>query len=158
MASVVPPPIEPGAPRAGVTGRGCARSALIGCGAVAAVIAIAMISFVIYIRRHPERMTDALMNQVYSNFAPDVTPQEREDLRAGYSAYREKLVRGTASRQSLQDLRSVMMSGGFTSTVTRDQVRSMTEIFRTGARRDAPTGTSPASRSPAASPSPATTP
>jgi hypothetical protein len=158
MASVAPPPIEPGDPRPGVTGRGCARSALIGCGAVALVIAVAMISFLIYIRRHPERMTDALMRQVESNFASDVTPQEKEDLRAAYSSYRETLVRGTASRQSLQDLRSVMMSGGFGRAVTRDQVRNMTEIFRTGARRDAPTGTSPMSRSPGAIPSPATTP
>ena len=157
MASVAPPPIEPGGPRPGASGRGCARQALVGCGAVALVVAVGLISFLIYLRRHPERMTDAVMNQVQSNFAPDVTAQDKEDLRAAYAAFRPKLVNGTASRQSLQDLRSILMSGGFGSSVSREQVRQLIEIFRTGTRRDAPTGTSPGSLS-TTIPAPARTP
>ena len=156
MASVAPPPIEPGGPRSR-SGRGCARQALVGCGAVALVVAVCLISLLIYLRRHPERMTDAVMNQVQSNFGSDVTAQDKEDLRAAYSAFRPKLVSGTASRQSLQDLRSILMSGGFGSSVSREQVRQLIEIFRTGTRRDAPTGTSPGSLS-ATTPAPARTP
>lgn len=158
MSTVAPPPIEPGAPGRASGRRGCARQALVGCGALALVVAVALISILVYLRRHPERMTDVLMRQVESGFAADVTAQEKEDLRASYSRFRESLVRGTANRQSLQDIRSVLLSRGMGSTVSRDQVHALTEIFRNGARPDAPTGSSPPPASPGETPAAIRTP
>ncbi len=135
MSTVPPPPIEPGSPRP-ASARGCARNALLGCGAVAALIAIALIATMVYLRRHPERMTDFLMKQVESNFASDVTPQEKEDLRAAYAAFRPSLVDGTASRGSLQDMRGILLSKGMRGAVSRQQVRDLTELFRRYARSE----------------------
>jgi hypothetical protein len=114
------------------------RGALLGCGAVAALIAIGLVAMMIYMRRHPERMTDLLMRQVETNFAADVTAQEKEDLRSAYDRFRRSLVDGTAPRQSLQDMRGILLSRGMRSSVTRDQVHALTEVFRTGARPDTP--------------------
>jgi hypothetical protein len=126
----------------------------VGCGAFAALIALCLVAVLVYLRRHPEKMTDALMEQVQSNFAADVTAQEKEDLRAAYTDFRRSLVDGTASRQSLQDMRGVLLSRGLHSSVSREQVRSLTEIFR-GGSRPARAPAAPASdRQPAPAPTP----
>lgn len=151
MSTTPPPPIEPGSPRR-ASARGCARNALLGCGAVAALIAIALVAAMIYLRRHPEQMTDLLMRQVESNLASDVTPQDKEDLRAAYEDFRRSLVDGTASRRPLQDMRSILLSKGMRSSVSRKQVHDLTEVFRNGARSGAPTSSSRATAGPPPTP------
>ena len=100
---------------------------------MAAILAIGFLGFILYMRRNPERMTDLMMRQVESNYASDVTPQEKEELRSAYAEFRKVLVSGHADSRWLADMRSTVLSAGPTSPVTREQVRSLTDIFRRGA-------------------------
>ncbi len=122
---------------------------------VAALIAIVLIGAMVYLRRHPEQMTDFLMKQVESNFAPDVTAQEKEDLRAAYAAFRPSLVDGTASRGSLEDMRAILLSRGMRGAVSREQVHDLTELFRRQARPATRSGSGSSVRpSPSLAPTP----
>lgn len=126
-------PPAPAAPPA----RGCWKTGLIGCGSVALVVLLGLVAAILYIRRNPERMTDFMMRQVESSYAADVTDEEKRQLRAAYAEFRRAVVEKRVSRDSFQDVRSTVLSGGPGSSVTREQVRSLTETFRTAAGRPA---------------------
>ena len=69
----------------------------------------------IYMRRHPEQMTDLLMRQVESNFAADVTTQEKEDLRSAYDRFRRSLVDGRRAGRRRSRTGHATCSGGGSS-------------------------------------------
>lgn len=117
--------------------RGCWKTGLIGCGSVSLVVLLGLIAAILYIRRNPERMTDFMMRQVESSYAPDVTEAEKRELRAAYADFRRAVVEKRVTRDSLQDMRSTLLSGGPGSSVTREQVRSLTETFRAATERPA---------------------
>ena len=143
-----PPPVEAPADR-----RGCLKKALIGCGAVALLIAICFIGLLIYVRQRPDALTDIVMKQVESHYAADVTAEEKEQLRAAYADFRTALREHRVNREPLDRMRTTLVSSGSQSEVSREQVRNLTELFRKTA------GGSPAPpSSPILTPSPRATP
>jgi hypothetical protein len=144
-------PIEP-ARRPG----GCARGALIGCGVAAILVLILVGVFTAYVKRKPEALTDLLMGQVERNLAPDVSEQEKTDLRSAYAEFRQRLQERRAGSEPLDRLRRIV-SGATSGAIGREQVRALTEDFRRAAS-SGPTP-APAARPGAASPpAPARTP
>lgn len=139
MSSSVPPgyaPPPPGIPPpqpAGSGGRGCWRVGLIGCGVAGLVVLLAIVVCFLYIRRNPQVVTDLVMSQVDSHFAPDVTDQEKKDLHEAYAAYRDNLRSGKATPEPLERVRGVFISTGSTNEISRAQVRELTAAFRRGA-------------------------
>jgi hypothetical protein len=119
------PPAEVPADR-----RGCLRKALIGCGAVALLIAICFIGLLIYVRQRPDALTDIVMKQVESHYAADVTAEEKQQLRDAYADFRTALREHRVSREPLDRMRTTLVSSGSQSEVSREQVRSLTELFR----------------------------
>jgi hypothetical protein len=81
-----PPPAVAPADR-----RGCLKKALIGCGAVALLVAICFIGLLVYVRQRPDALTDIVMKQVESHYAPDVTAEEKQQLRDAYADFRTAL-------------------------------------------------------------------
>ena len=102
-----------------------------GCGIVGVLVLICFIGAVVYIRSHPQAFTDFLMNRIESAYAPDVTDQDKADLRAAYGAYREKLKTKSVNSRSLDRVRVVLTRGG--SSIGRDQVHELTAAFREAA-------------------------
>ena len=102
-----------------------------GCGILGVLVLIGFIGAVVYIRSHPEAFTDFLMNRIESAFAPDVTEQDKADLRAAYAAYRDKLKTKSVNSRSLDRVRVVLTRGG--SSIGRDQVHELTAAFREAA-------------------------
>jgi hypothetical protein len=102
-----------------------------GCGIVGVLVLICFIGAVVYIRSHPQAFTDFLMNRIESAYAPDVTDQDKADLRAAYAAYREKLKTKSVNSRSLDRVRVVLTRGG--SSIGRDQVHELTAAFRDAA-------------------------
>jgi hypothetical protein len=127
-----PAPIEPGPAR-----RGCARNALIGCGAVALLVVLCLVAFMIYVQKRPTAITDFMMRQIESNYASDVTEAEKAELRTAYADFREAVQADRARREPLERMRRIMTfnPGG---EVTREQVRELTEVFREAAGSRAP--------------------
>jgi hypothetical protein len=120
-----PPPAEVPADR-----RGCLKKALIGCGAVALLIALCFNGLLIYVRQRPDALTDIVMKQVESHYAADVTAEEKEQLRAAYADFRTALREHRVNREPLDRMRTTLVSSGSQSEVSREQVRSLTELFR----------------------------
>ena len=125
-ADFAAPPAAPAA----ADRRGCLKKALIGCGAVALLLAVCFIAFVIYVRQRPDALTDFVMKQVESHYAADVTPGEKEELRAAYAEFRTALREHRIDREPLDRMRATFVSKGSQSEVSREQVRELTELFR----------------------------
>jgi hypothetical protein len=142
------PPAEVPADR-----RGCLKKSLIGCGAVALLLAACFIALLIYVRQRPDALTDVVMKQVESHYAADVTAEEKEQLHSAYADFRTALREHRVSREPLDRMRTTLVSSGSQSEISREQVRSLTELFRSTARGGAPPPT-PA----ALAPSPSATP
>ena len=104
-----------------------------GCGIVGVLVLLCFIGGVIYIRSHPEAFTDFLIGRIEASYSPEVTAQDKADLRAAYAAYREKLRTRSVSGRSLDRVRTVLMRGGGGSTIGRDQVHELTAAFREAA-------------------------
>jgi hypothetical protein len=129
------------------------KKVLIGCGIVALLIAVCFIGLVIYVRQRPDALTDIVMKQVESHYAADVTAEEKQQLRDAYADFRTALREHRVDREPLNQMRATFVSSGSQSEVTREQVRSLTELFRRTA------GGSPAPPTPAIlTPSPRATP
>ena len=140
-----PPPVE-----APANGRGCLKKSLIGCGAVAVLLAACLLAVIVYVRQRPDALTDVVMKQVESHYAADVTAEEKERLRAAYADFRTALREHRVNREPLDRMRTTLVSSG---EVSREQVRSLTELFR----RTAGGSTAPPA-SPILTPSPRATP
>jgi hypothetical protein len=145
---VPPAPIEPAA-----SGRGWGKKLLIGCGVVALVVAACLLALILYLRQRPEAVTDVVMNQVESHYAPDVTAREKQDLRAAYAGFRSALKEHRVSREPLDRMRSTLVVSGSQNEVSREQVRQLTELFRRSSGSPAEPGP-PATPVPSPRPSP----
>jgi hypothetical protein len=109
---------------------GCLKKSLIGCGAVALLLAACFIALLIYVRQRPDALTDVVMKQVESHFAADVTAEEKEQLHSAYADFRTALREHRVSREPLDRMRTTLVSSGSQSEISREQVRSLTELFR----------------------------
>jgi hypothetical protein len=146
----VPP--APGMPPPASGPRGCWRVGLIGCGIAGLVVILGVVALFLYMRRHPEIMTDWIMSQVDSRLASDVTEQERKDLHEAYGAYVQKMKAGNANPEALRRMQTVIMNSS-NREVSREQVRELTTSFRQAAGLpplDRPGTSSPPATTPAA--------
>ena len=130
-ASFQPPPV----PDAGAKKQGCARSALIGCGVAAALLLLCIVGVFLYIRNNPAAITDFLMmRQIESHWGPDVTEQDKADLRAAYAEFRTALIEKRVNTEGLQKLQ-FSLSGNRSNQINREQVHQLTRDFRAAASR-----------------------
>ena len=88
------PPTPPAAPAP--PGGGWLKKALIGCGVLAALLVACFVGLMLYVRQKPEALTDMLVKQIETHYAPDVTAEEKEALRSAYAGFRERLFWTTA--------------------------------------------------------------
>jgi len=128
-ASFQPPP----PPDADATKQGCARTALIGCGIAAALLLLCVVGFFLYVRRNPGMMTDLMMKQIESHWGPDVTEQDKADLRAAYAEFRTALNERRVSPEGVQRLQSTLSSNR-SNQINREKVHQLTSDFRAAAR------------------------
>jgi hypothetical protein len=127
-ASFQPPPPPDAAP----TKQGCARTALIGCGIAAALLLLCVVGFFLYVRRNPGMMTDLMMRQIESHWGPDVTEQDKADLRAAYAEFRTALNERRVNTEGVQKLQFTL-SANRSNQINREQVHQLTRDFRAAA-------------------------
>jgi hypothetical protein len=143
VSTPIPPaPPPPAAVEPEAAGRGCLKKSLIGCGVVDLVCAVVFIAIIIYVRQRPETITDAVMSQVESHYAADVTADEKEQFHKAYAEFRTALKEHRVNREPLDRMRTTLVSGGAQSEVSREQVRDLTELFRRSAGSRAAPATS----------------
>lgn len=111
-----------------------------------------MAAFAAYARRRPWALTDLMMNQIERNFAPDVTEEEKTALRSAYAGFRERLRERRAGGEPFEKLRTILSTASV-GTIGREQVRSLTEVFR-NASGAAPNPTPSPGTAPAVAPTP----
>jgi hypothetical protein len=123
----LPPPID-AAPKGG-----CWKVGVIGCGAAAVVVVLLVIAAFLYFSRRPETMFDIMMSAVEANFAPDVTEEDKRELREAYAQFRTALREKRVDKERLQDLnRVIRIRSG--EPISREKVHRMTEFFREAAK------------------------
>ena len=122
----MPPDTRPGGPR------GCWRTGLIGCGIAGLLVLLSIVGSCLYLRRNPQAMTDFFMARIDAALASDVTEQEKADLHSAYAAYRDRLQRKGPERRSLDQIQSILIRNR-AGSVSREQVRQLTAVFREGA-------------------------
>jgi len=70
---------------------GCLRVALIGCGGIALLCVLAFVGLMLYGKKNPGVFIDFAMTQIESNYGPDVTEEDKKDLRAAVADFKEAL-------------------------------------------------------------------
>lgn len=101
---------------------------------VAALIAVG-----VWVQKHPEKVTDLLVDNIRDRYASDVTEQDKADLDAAYAEFRQALV---ARRVRDEDMERVRRTVKLQGEVRRDEVLELTRVFREAVR--APVPSSPA--------------
>jgi len=142
VSSAPPPP-----PRTNL-----ARNILIGCGVVAFACVAVFVAFVLYVRNNPASMTDFMMKQIESHYGPDVTEEQKRDLRSAYADFRKAVV---ARRVAPDSARRIQLNfSGSSSQLTAEQVRGLTASFReaAGGESTEPPATAPQVLSPSVTP------
>jgi hypothetical protein len=140
-------PIEP-APPGSASNRGCWKAALLGCGGAAILCVVGLVGAVIYLQKHPETLTDLLMDRVRAGYAADVTSQDKSELDSAYADFRRALEEKKVSKDDMERVRDAIKIG---REVGREEVHELTRVFREAARRGA---TRPAEPTPAAGATP----
>lgn len=123
------PPIEP-APSGLFANRGCWKSALLGCGAVAILLVAAFIGIGIYVQNRPAAVTDLLMERIRSGYAPNVTEEDKSALEDAYANFREALQAHRVDKRNVERVRDAVKLGG---EVDRAEVQELTRVFRQAA-------------------------
>ncbi|MEP6802257.1 MAG: hypothetical protein ABJC07_09990 [Acidobacteriota bacterium] len=122
----MPPDTRPGGPK------GCWRTGLIGCGIAGLLVLLCIVGSCLYLRRNPQAMTDFFMARIDAALASDVTDQEKTELHSAYAAYRDRLRQKGPQRRSLDQIQTILLRNG-AGSVSREQVRQLTAVFREGA-------------------------
>jgi uncharacterized membrane protein len=130
-----------------------ARNILIGCGVVAVLAVGAFAAFVYYVRSNPASITDLMMKQIESHYGPDVTADQKQELRAPYADFRSAITEHRVRPEAAQKIQ-VTFSSSSSRELTAEQVRRLAAEFREAAG----TGPGPASATPPAATLPSTTP
>jgi uncharacterized membrane protein len=132
-----------------------ARNILVGCGVVAVLAVGAFAAFVYYVRSNPASITDLMMKQIESHYGPDVTADQKRDLRAAYADFRKAITEHRVRPEAAQKIQ-VTFSSGSSRELTAEQVRELAAEFRQAAAtgRETAPATPPAATLPSATPSP----
>jgi hypothetical protein len=131
-------PIEP-APPGSASNRGCWKAALLGCGAAAILLVVALVGVGIYVQKRPTAVTDLLMERIRAGYAADVTAQDKSDLDRAYADFRRELEARRVSREDIEKVRDSVKIG---REVGREEVHELTRVFREAVR---PAGATPES-------------
>ena len=83
-------------------------------------------------RRNPSLMTDLMMRQIESHFGPDVTEQDKADLRAAYAEFRTALNQKRVNREGVQKIQFTL-SASRSNQINQEQVHQLTRDFRAAA-------------------------
>jgi hypothetical protein len=132
-----PPPIEPASPGS-TSNRGCWKAALLGCGGVAILCVVALVGIIIYLQKHPETLTDLLMDRVRAGYSADVTADDKSELDSAYADFRRELVAKRVSKDDMERVRDAIKHG---REVSREEVHELTRVFRDAARHSGGAGT-----------------
>jgi hypothetical protein len=92
----------------------------------------AVVGLFLYIRRNPAFLTDLMMSQIESHFAPDVTDVDKRELREAYQDFRTAVEQNRANREAIRRMQFTF-SGTRSSTVDHEQVRTLIRSFREAA-------------------------
>ena len=129
-------PIEP-APPGSTSNRGCWKAALLGCGAAAILLVVALVGVGFYVQKRPAAVTDLLMERIRAGYAADVTAQDKSDLDGAYADFRRELEAKRVSREDIEKVRDSVKIG---REVGRDEVHELTRVFREAVRNAGATG------------------
>lgn len=99
---------------------------------VALLLLVVLVGLFLYVRRKPAVLTDLMMRQIESHYAPDVTAQDRADLRSAYREFRAAVEANRVNRNATSRLRSIL-SGVGSRPIDRESARQLTRVFRDAA-------------------------
>lgn len=105
--------------------------ALIGCGGLALLCVLVFVGLVLYSKKNPGLFLDFAMNQVESNYGPDVTEQDKKDLRAALADLKEAIRTNRLRRDGNSGWsRSFNFRSSRSDKVSHDDVRDIIRSFR----------------------------
>jgi hypothetical protein len=112
---------------------GCMRAGLIGCGIVALLCVLIFVGGVLFVRKNPGALLDFAVKGIESNYGPDVTDEDRKELRAAVEDLKEA-IRSNRLRddRSMGFQRSFRM-GNRSSKLTHVDVQEIIRGFREAA-------------------------
>ena len=123
---------------------GCMRAGLIGCGIVALLCVLIFVGGVLFVRKNPGMLLDFAMKGIESNYGPDVTEEDKKELRAAVEDVKEAI-----RTNRMRDDRSMGFQRSFrmrnsSSKLSHEDVQELIRAFREAAGKPArPAGEPP---------------
>lgn len=123
---------------------GCLRAGLIGCGAVALLLVLGFVGVVLYAKKNPGFFLDIAVSQIEKNYGPDVTEEDKRDLKAAVADFKEAIRNGTVKQnRGGAWQKSFSMRGNDSGKLTHDDVRELIRTFREAAGKEPATAPAP---------------
>ena len=125
-----------------VSGEGCGKLALLGCGGLILLFGIAMVLFALNVQDVMVWIMNRFEAQIEQSLPEDLPPEERERLHAAFDAFEDAVAEGRVDQASLTQLQGKIMemSEDAGTGLTREQVRELTVALEeaAGVERDGP--------------------
>lgn len=111
-----------------VSGEGCGKIALLGCGGLILLFGIAMVLFAMNVQDVMIWVMNRFEAQIEQSLPEDLPAEERERLHAAFDAFEEAVAEGRVDQSSLTVLQGKIMemSDDAGTGLTREQVRELT--------------------------------
>jgi hypothetical protein len=131
------PPVHIPALEAPPAKGGCLRAGLIGCGVVALLLVLGFVGIVLYAKKNPGFFLDFAVSQIEKNYGPDVTEEDKRDLRAAVADFKEAIRSGAVKKdRGGAWQKSFSMRGNTSGKLTHEDVRELIRTFREAAGKE----------------------
>ena len=105
------------------------RTGLIGCGIIALLCILIGVGGVLYVKKNPGAVLDWAMGSIEKKYGPDVTEEDKKELRAAVADLKEAMRNGTVrSNRSVGFQRFSPKSGS--GKLTHEDVQDIIRAFR----------------------------
>ncbi|MGH9398789.1 MAG: hypothetical protein ACRD00_00365 [Thermoanaerobaculia bacterium] len=149
------PPVLPVAPVEAPPARGgCLRAGLIGCGIVALLCVLIFVAGVLYIKKNPGALVDFAMRGIENNFGPDVTEQDKKELREAVEEFKVAVRSGRVTGDRAGGWQRSFSMKSSSRKLSHEDVQDIIRAFREAAGVRSAPATAPTLAPMVATPSP----
>ena len=106
------------------------RTGLIGCGIIALLCVLVFVGGVLYVRKNPGALADFAMRSIEKNYGPDVTEQDKKELREAVEEFKAAARAGTLNRDRATGVQRSFTMRGSSGKISHEDVQEIIRAFR----------------------------
>jgi hypothetical protein len=109
------------------------RAGLIGCGIVALLVVLIFVGGVLFVRKNPGALLDFAMRGIETNYGPDVTEEDKKELRAAVEEFKEAIRSNRIRDTNSMGFQRSFRMGNSSNKLSHEDIRELIRMFRDSA-------------------------